>query len=406
MLKRTFLGLCGLLAVAPRVGAEELVLSGATLIDGSGGPPRRNAVVRVVDGRIREVGLAAAGPGAGCIDLSGRYLLPGLIDAHAHIESPAAARRALLSGVTTARILGDTYLQGLGTRDLVKGGFTLGPELVVSGGHVRPTLGEAFFVTFPQFGRFLEGRLTGPDNVAAVVRALIAKGVDVIKVGASERAGLATTDPRRPELSYEELRAAVEEARQAGLFVAAHAHARRGANDAVRAGVRSIEHGTYLDDETLALMKERGTFFVPTLAIMSPLGDPHGDDANSIALQVRTHHMQGVVRDAVKRARALGIPIAAATDGSYGDGEDSARVRVADDIEALIGAGLTPMEAIVAATRTGARLLGIDSRTGRVAVGLEADLLVVDRDPLTDPTTLFEPMLVVNDGKVVLNRLD
>ena len=161
----------------------------------------------------------------------------------------------------------------------------------------------------------------------------------------------------------------MEEARQAGLFVAAHAHARRGANDAVRAGVRSIEHGTYLDDETLALMKERGTFFVPTLAIMSPLGDPHGDDANSIALQVRTHHMQGVVRGAVKRARALGIPIAAATDGSYGDGEDSARVRVADDIEALIGAGLTPMEAIVAATRTGARLLGIDSRTGRVAVG-------------------------------------
>jgi imidazolonepropionase-like amidohydrolase len=174
----------------------------------------------------------------------------------------------------------------------------------------------------------------------------------------------------------------------------------------VLAGVRSIEHGTYLDDETLRLMKERGTFLVPTLAVMSALGDPRGDGADAITLQLRTHQMERPIREVVKKAKALGIVIAASTDGTYGDGDDTARIRVAHDIEALIACGFSPLEAITAATAHGARVLGLQDRTGRVASGLEADLLVVDRNPLEDPTTLFEPMLVVSDGAIVLNRLD
>jgi hypothetical protein len=174
--------------------------------------------------------------------------------------------------------------------------------MLVSGGHVRPRLGDSFILSYPQFGQYLDAPLQGPDKVAEVVRAVIARGADVIKVGASERAGLARTDPRRPELSYEELRAAVAVAAEAGRWVAAHAHDRQGANAAVRAGVRSIEHGTYLDDETLALMRQQGTFFVPTLAIMSPLGDPRGDGADDIALQLRTLHMMRPLRDAVRSA--------------------------------------------------------------------------------------------------------
>jgi imidazolonepropionase-like amidohydrolase len=277
--------------------------------------------------------------------------------------------------------------------------------MLVSGGHVRPRLGEPFILSFPQFGQYLDAPLQGADNVAAVVRAVIARGADVIKVGASERAGLARTDPRRQELSYEEVRAAVLAAGKAGLFVAAHAHDRHGANAAVRAGVRSIEHGTYLDDETLALMQRQGTFFVPTLAIMSPLGDPHGDSADDIALQLRTTHMMKPLRDAVRKARALGITVAVGTDGTYGDGDESSRVRPGHEVAELIACGYTPLEAITSATYNSARVLGIEARTGSVAVGLEADLLVVDRDPRTDPTTLFEPMVVITDGKVVLNRL-
>ena len=246
----------GLLAMvaSPSRAEEDLWLQGATLIDGGGAAPETGVSVRVSAGRIAEVrrsGAPTPGPGATVIDLHGSFLLPGLIDAHAHIETPAAARRALLSGVTTARVLGDAYLKALGTRDLVRAGNVEGPEMLVSAGHVRPRLGEPFILSFPQFGRYLNLPLEGPDNVAEVVRAVLARGADVIKVGASERAGLATTDPRRPELSYEEMKAAVAEATKAGRFVAAHAHARVGANAAVRAGVRSIEHGTYLDDETL-----------------------------------------------------------------------------------------------------------------------------------------------------------
>jgi imidazolonepropionase-like amidohydrolase len=277
--------------------------------------------------------------------------------------------------------------------------------MLVSGGHVRPRLGEPFILSYPQFGRYLESPLQGAGEVAAVVRAVIDRGADVIKVGASERAGLARTDPRRQELSYEELRAAVAEAARSGLHVAAHAHDRHGANAAVRAGVRSIEHGTYVDDETLALMRKQGTFFVPTLAIMSPLGDPRGDAADDIALQLRTLHMMRPLRDAVRKARATGVTVAVGTDSSYGDRDDYGRVRPAHEIQELIGCGYAPLEAITAATYDAARVLGIEGRTGSVAVGLEADLLVVDRDPRTDPTTLFEPLLVVSDGRIALDRV-
>ncbi|MBS0395599.1 MAG: amidohydrolase family protein [Proteobacteria bacterium] len=392
------LALCG-----PAAGAATRWLANAHLIDG-----RNAAEVPLVDVRIEGRTIAAIEPAAprpGAVDLKGRYLLPGFVDAHAHIQDPAAARRALLAGVTTARVLGDAYLKALGTRDLIRAGHAQGPELLASGGIIRPRLGEPFILPLPQFGRFLEEPLTGVDNVRAVARALIERHVDVLKVGASERAGLADTDPRRPELSYEEIRAVVEEGARAGLYVAAHAHGRAGANAAVRAGVRSIEHGTYLDEETLELMRRQGTFLVPTLAIMSPLGDPRGDSADAIALQLRTRAMMRPLREVVRKAHALGIPIAAGTDGDYGEG-DGARVRPAHEIEELIAVGFTPLEAISAATYQAARLLGIERRTGSVAVGLEADLVVVERDPRRDPTTLFEPLLVVSDGAVVLDRLD
>jgi imidazolonepropionase-like amidohydrolase len=174
------------------------------------------------------------------IDLEGRWLLPGLIDSHSHLASPDAAKRAIEAGTTTVRVLGVSLRQSIGTRDLIKLGYLEGPELLVSGGIVRPVLGTPFLQTYPQFGQYLNQPLKGDENVARLVRALLDDGVDVIKIGASGRAGLASTDPREPELSQSEIEAAVREAKQRGIFVAAHAHGRKGAAAAVYAGVHSI----------------------------------------------------------------------------------------------------------------------------------------------------------------------
>ena len=389
--------------------AQDLDLIDATLVDGTGAPARAHVSVSVRNGRISAISERApvAADRVRRIDLGGRFVLPGLIDAHAHIESPAAALRALQSGVTTARVLGDSYRQAIGTRDLVRAGHVPGPELLVSPGHIRPKPGLAFFMVYPQFGDAVNGELRGPERIAEATRALIANGADVIKVGASERAGLASTDPRKPELTEAEMQAAVTEAAKKKLYVAAHAHGRDGVANAVRAGVRSIEHGTWVDDDTLAEMKRRGTYFVPTLAVMSPLGDPQGNSADDVALRLRTQSMMGPLRSAVRKARELGVIVAAATDGSYADGDDTGRIRVAHDIAVMREhCGFTPLESIAAATQNGARVLGIEERTGTLRVGLEADLVVYEGDPLADSLTLFDPRLVVSDGRIVVEGIE
>ena len=399
-------GIALVLALLPWMASgRDLDLVDVTLVDGTGAAARPHVSISVRDGRITAISerAPASTEGVRRIDLGGRYLLPGLIDAHAHIESPAAALRALQSGVTTARVLGDSHLQAIGTRDLVRAGHVPGPELLVSPGHIRPKPGIAFFMVYPQFGDAIDGELRGPERIAEATRALIAKGADVIKVGASERAGLPHTDPRKLELTEVEMRAAVAEAASKNLFVAAHAHARDGVANAVRAGVRSIEHGTWVDEETLVEMKRRGTWFVPTLAVMSALAEPRGHSDDDVVLQLRTPYMFTPLKAAVRRAHALGVQIAASTDGTYNDRDDTGRVRVAHEIALYRElAGMTPLESIAAATQNGARALGIEARTGTVRVGLEADLVVYDGDPLAVSEMLFEPRLVVSDGKIVV----
>jgi imidazolonepropionase-like amidohydrolase len=138
---------------------------------------------------------------------------------------------------------------------------------------------------------------------------------------------------------------------------------------------------------------------------MSPMADPQTDAAEDISLRIRTWHMQPALREVVRKAHGMGIPLAAATDGSYGDGDDTARVRVQHDVEQMVEVGMTPLQALSAATLNGARVLGIEDRTGTIAVDREADLIVIDRNPLEDLRALFEPLLVVTNGKVVVDRL-
>jgi imidazolonepropionase-like amidohydrolase len=198
------------------------------------------------------------------------------------------------------------------------------------------------------------------------------------------------------------LAAVVDEAHKAGLWVAAHAHGDEGAAAAVRAGVHSIEHGTYLSDETLRLMKEKGVYLDPTLTATQDLSDPEGDYDNPI-LQIRGRAMLPVAHEMTAKAWKMGLKIVAGTDTGY---SPESNRRMADEIVALAGTGMPPMDAIKAGTSVSAECLGVDKRTGSIQEGYEADFVAVDRNPLDDIRDLEDVIVVVNNGRVALNRLN
>jgi imidazolonepropionase-like amidohydrolase len=378
-----------------------LVLTNANVIDGISAGPIRNVSIVIRDGKIESIGALSQVPaGAATLDLKGRWVVPGFVDAHVHISDMAAARRALASGVTTARSMGVNHFADAGVRDLNHGGEAELPDVVAAGYHVRPRPADDFFLDFPKM-RDLMGGVSGPANVRRMVRAMIDRGANVIKIMATERAGLPDTDPRKRVFTDEELAAAVDEARKSNVYVAAHAHGDEGARAAVRAGVRTIEHGTYLSDETLALMKERGTCLVPTIATVQDLIDPGGDYDNP-ALAVRGRAMMPRIREATAHAWKMGVKIVAGTDTGYGPG--SSRRMPHEAIE-LVGVGMPPMDAIKSATSVSADCLGVANRTGSLRPGMEADLVVIDRDPLADISALQDVLVVVNNGRIVANRI-
>ncbi|HJZ67266.1 MAG TPA: amidohydrolase family protein [Blastocatellia bacterium] len=396
---------CALAAATFRLQAQAtnfLVITNANLIDGFSAAPIRDATVFVRDGRIEQVvsGKTPIPTSGTVVDLKGKWLLPGFVDAHAHLADMAAARRALASGATTVRCLGVNHFVDIGFRDLNHAGVFDIPDVIAAGYHVRPRPAEEFFLDMPKMKGLMSG-VSGAENVRRMVRAMIDRGVDVIKIMATERAGLPDTDPRKRVFTDEELAAAVDEARTSGIYVAAHAHGDEGAAAAVRAGVRSIEHGTYLSDQTLALMKERGTYLVPTIATVIDLIDPGGDYDNPI-LSIRGRAMLPRVRETTAHAWKMGVKIVAGTDTGYGPA--SVR-RIPHEIIELVNIGMPPMEAIKSATSVAAACLGVDKRTGSIKPGMEADLIAVDRDPLADISAIQDVILVINNGKVVVNRI-
>src|SRR5262245_58490609 len=394
-------------AAAARVGSVQnqnslLVITNANVIDGVSNEPLRDVTVVVRAGKIEQIGKVAAPAGAAAIDLKGKWLLPGLIDAHAHIADLAAARVALQSGATTARDLGVNNFFDIGVRELNHAGASDLPDIVAAGYHVRPRPAELLFVDIPKLADLMGKQVSGADNLRRVVRAQIERGVNVIKILATERAGLPDTDPRKRVFSDEEIAAIVDEARKSGVYVAAHAHGDEGAYAAVKAGVRSIEHGTYMGDQTLALMKEHGTYFVPTIATVVDLIEPGGDYDNPI-LAIRGRHMLPRLRETAAKAWKMGIKLVAGSDTGYGPQSNR---RMPHEVIELVEIGMPPMEAIKAATSISAECMGVEKRTGSIRPGLEADFVVVERDPLSDIKNLQDILLVVNNGKVVVNRLD
>ena len=377
-----------------------LYLVHANVVDGVTATVIRDATIVIEGARITRIVPALAAPrtGARVIDLAGRWIAPGLIDAHTHIATLANARRALFSGVTTIRSASVPAYQDVAMRAQARAGQIVAPDVLATGVFVTPSLGETVLAD-PRLGA-LAGGVTTTDQLRALVRINLDRGVDWIKTRGTERAGLPDTDPRKQVYDQAELRAIVEEAATKNVPVMAHAHGDEGAYAAVAAGVKSIEHGTYLSDSTLRLMKAKGTWFVPTLSTVVDLTQPGGDYDDPV-LALRGQHMLPRLEDAIRRAHALGVRIAAGADTDYGA---EGTTRIAHEVMRFRALGLSPVEALATATSGAAELLGIAARTGRVAAGMEADLIVLEANPLEDPMALQDVLVVITDGRVVLNR--
>jgi imidazolonepropionase-like amidohydrolase len=361
--------------------------------------PKATMVLR--DGKIVSVGSAAAPSGLTVIDVRGRYVIPGLIDAHTHIANLRAARTALESGVTTVRSAGVAGYVDVGLRELAKKGAIPGPDVLAAGYHVRPQLAEEAFLSDPVLSPFMNGGVTTADAIRQVVRVNLSHGVDWIKTTSTERAGLPETDPRRQLYTDAEVKVMVEEAALKGIPVMAHAHGEEGALAAVQAGVRSIEHGTYLSEDALRLMAQKGTYLVPTYATVLDLVEPGGDYDNR-DLQLRGRHMLPRLRETIQQAIKYGVRIVTGADTGYGP---NSVTRISHEIEAFVELGMTPLQALQSATSSAADLLAMTSRVGAIEAGFEADLVVVERNPLEQVRTLHDPLLVVSNGRVVVNRL-
>jgi imidazolonepropionase-like amidohydrolase len=385
---------------AQQPAATSFAIVHANAVDVRTGAVTPEATIVVRDGKIISVGPGAAPSGLRVVDARGLHVLPGLIDAHTHISNLRAARAALESGVTTVRSSGVSAWVDVGLRELARQGAIPGPDVVAAGYHVRPHIAEEAFLTDPSLAPLMKG-VTLPADIRQVVRANLARGVDFIKVLATERAGTADTDPRKQVYTETELRAAVEEAGLKNVPVQAHAHGDEGGMAAVRAGVRSIEHGTYLSDATLTLMKEKGTYLVPTYITVVDVASP-GGDYDQPALLRRGEHMLPRLRSTIQRAHKLGVKIVAGADTGYGPDSLS---RISGEVAAFVDLGFTPLEALQSATVSAAELLRLDKTTGALAAGLDADLIAVDGNPLKDPRVLQDVLLVVSNGRVALDRL-
>lgn len=382
--------------------AQPVVLRGVNVFDGRSADVRMNVSIFIEAGRISRIAPddTPAPAAAREIALDGYWAVPGLLDAHSHLNTLDAARRALESGVTTVRTAGVDGFADVAIRDAVRGGFLPGPDILPTGIYVTPEIGQGALAD-SRLHRFLGDSVDTEEELRTLVRVNAEHDVEWIKTRGTERAGTPTTDPREQVYTEAELRAVVKEAARHGLFVAAHAHGDEGIVAAVRAGVKSIEHGTYASEATLRLMLESGTWLVPTLSSVLSFGQP-GDYADP-RIFLRGQHLAPRRVEMVRRAYAMGIPIVVGVDTSYGP-ESTARVAraVTFMVEDL---GFDPLYALQAAMSRSAELLGVEDRTGTLAQGMEADILIIDSNPLARVRALQDPLMIISNGFVTANRL-
>ena len=408
---------------ATTAGAETLVLKAGRLIDGRGGRPLVPAMVRLEGDRIVEVGeRLAIPPGARVLDLGEATLLPGFIDLHTHLTdkddvhweevllkttpSQAAlwgarnARITLEAGFTTCRDMGPTWpYVDVDLRDAVAQGAIPGPRMLVAGNYISPTGGAgdarqfSLFVDVPM----VQNLADGPDEIVKAVRTHFKHGADHIKMlvtGAMLSKGI---PPEQQSYSDEEIKAAVTEAKRWGRTVAAHAHGTEGIKAAIRAGVRTVDHGSMLDAEAIAMLKKSPTYYVPTLYISQVVPDNPKvpESERERARRLRDRQLQSF-----KDALAAGLSIGLATDVPVMPHGQNAK-----EMSFRVSLGESPMSALVSATRVNAEILGWSDRVGTVEPGKWADLVAVAGDPLQDITLTERVGFVMKGGVVFKDEL-
>ena len=389
--------------------------------------PRGPSTVIVRGGRIAEVrdGFVPPEPGAELLELADRFVLPGLIDLHVHLLGPggdplqqrltainrdqqddllqavANARTTVHAGFTTVRDLGGDERSIRALRDAAAAGWIEAPTIVnagmgiaVTGGHGDRRNGLAEL--YADAHGHQEHLCDGPEDCSRAVRRQVGLGAEVIRFKATGGVLSNVSGGLGQAMTSAEMKALIDTAHELGRKVAAHSHAAAGTRAAVEAGVDTIDHGSFLDDETIALMKRRGTWLVPTM--MAPMTAAEQADAGALppAVVPKAHEAAAAARESHRKAVAAGVKIAFGTDSGV-----SRHGLNAQEFALMVEAGMTPAEAIRAATTRAAEALGRPDSYGRIAQGMAADIVAVDGDPLTDVRQLEDVDFVMKSGRVV-----
>ena len=407
---------------APPVQPDQVIHAGR-LMDGVTTAPRERASILVAGDRI--VGVQdgfVTPPGARVVDLRTSTVLPGFIDSHTHItgegtsdaivkavtlgavdhavRSTLYARRTLEAGFTTIRNVGADGGADVALKRAIHEGLVPGPRiwtarstLSITGGHgdqggLRPELGSD--------ATWQNGIVDSPEEAAKAVRYQHKYGADLIKFTATGGVLSINDSGDQQQFGDEEMKAIVDTARLLGIRVAAHAHGKRGMEAAIRAGVASIEHGTHLDAETIALFKQHGTYLVPTILAGKTVTEmAKKPGALHPSVREKAARIGPLIQDAFRRAYAGGVKIAFGTDSGVSNHGENAR-----EFVYMVEAGMPPIEAILAATRNAADLLGASDRIGSVQPGRYADIIAVAGDPLRDISELQRVVFVMKGGAI------
>lgn len=414
---------CVILRSAPARAA--ILIHAGRLIDGRNADPRSKVTIVVENNKIVRIedGFTKPGEGDRLISLTDRTVLPGLMDMHTHLmsqhskdayterffmdqadyalRSTVYARATLMAGFTTVRELGDNGVNSVALRSAIEKGWVVGPRiytagksLATTGGHADPT--NSLRGDYRRDGGPVEGVINGPDDARKAVRQRYKDGANLIKLTATGGVLSLAASGQNPQFTDAELQAVVETAKDYEMTIAVHAHGTEGIKRAVLAGVTSIEHGTFMNDEVIALMKEKGTYWVPTNMAgewVAKKAEEQGyfpeivrPKAAAIGPQMRATFAKGY---------AAGLKIAFGTDSGVSPHGENAH-----EFELMVEGGMPPMRAIQSATLVAAQLLKIDDRLGTIEPGKLADIVAVSGNPLEEISAMRKVEFVMKDGTI------